>query len=173
VIDWSLTARVLGRDGAQALAIDAAGPGISTIANELLSGCYGDRFQLRFVTTEPKKSGDGWKEVMDIQIFDAEQGRVAKRGSGGEMVIFDEALRLAIAIYNTRTHGFPCETLWRDETAGALSPEQAERYVALLRKAREFGGFHHVLFIAHQREVWLQAETQVHVGGGRVDIRTS
>jgi len=173
VADWTLTARVLGRDGAQALAIDAAGPGISRLANDLLSACYGDRFQLRFVTSEPKKSGDGWKEIMDVQIFDAEQGRVARRGSGGEMVVLDEALRLAIALYNAQTHGFPCQTLWRDETAGALSPEHADRYVKLLRRARELGGFHHVLFIAHAPDVWKQADTQVFVDDGRVTIRAS
>lgn len=165
--DWALLAKGLGRDGVQALEIDAAGPGVTTLANDLLATCYGPRFSLAIETTALKKDG-GQKEVFDVRILDAEAGREARRGSGGEMVILEEALRLAIAIYNAQRSGYDLRTLWRDETAGALSPENADRYVQMLRRAREIGGFYQVLFVAHAPDVWQQADRRLFVQDGRV-----
>jgi len=167
--DWTLLSRGLGREGVQALEIDAAGPGITTIANDLLASCYGPRFSLAIETTAMKKDG-GQKEVFDVRIIDAEAGRDARRGSGGEMVILDEALRLALAIYNAQRSGFELRTLWRDETAGALSAENADRYVQMLRRAMAIGGFYQVLFIAHQEDVYEQADARIYLGGGRVEF---
>lgn len=169
--DWALASRGLGREGAQALEIDAAGPAVTKIANDLLAGCdFGDRFALKIVTTEPLKGKAGTKEVFEVQIVDAEQGRTAKQGSGGEMVILDEALRLAIALYNRQVGGYELGTLWRDETAGALSPENADRYIAMLREAQKLGRFSHVIFIAHQPAVWQQADARVLFQGGQALI---
>jgi exonuclease SbcC len=165
--DWTLLEKAMGRDGIQALEIDAAGPGVTSLANELLASCYGNRFSLAIETTGLKKDG-GLKEVFDVRILDAQNGRDAKQGSGGEMVILDEALRLALAIYQTQQSGYELRTLWRDETAGALSPENADRYVQMLRRARELGGFEQVLFIAHSPDVWQQADSRLFVEAGTV-----
>ena len=105
-----------------------------------------------------------------MKIVDSEQGRTAKQGSGGEMVILDEALRLAIALYNRQVGGYELGTLWRDETAGALSPENADRYIAMLREAQKLGRFSHVIFIAHQPAVWQQADARVLFQGGQALI---
>lgn len=165
--DWALLEKAMGRDGIQALEIDAAGPGVTSLANELLASCYGNRFSLAIETTGLKKDG-GLKEVFDVRIIDAQNGRDAKQGSGGEMVILDEALRLALAIYQPQQSGYELRTLWRDETAGALSPENADRYVQMLRRARELGGFEQVLFIAHSPDVWQQADSRLFVEAGAV-----
>ncbi len=167
--DWSHLEKAFGRDGIQALEIDAAGPSVTAIANDLLVSCYGSRFQLRIDTTEETAKGDKVKEVFDVVILDAEspQGD-RKSGSGGEQAILDEALRLAIAIFNTQRSGHETLTLWRDETGGALSPENASRYVHMLRRAREIGGFHQVLFISHSEAVWSQADRQLFFANGQV-----
>lgn len=170
IATWSLLERGLGRDGVQALEVDAAGPGVTAIANDLLHTCYGPRFSLAIETTAPKKDGSGTKEVFEVRILDSEVGREARRGSGGEMVLIDEALRLALAIWNTRRSGYELRTLFRDETVGALSPANADRYVAMLERARTIGGFHHVLMIAQQPEVWAQAAARVLVRDGAVEI---
>lgn len=168
--DWSLLERALGRDGVQALAIDAAGPTVSALANDLLSSCYGPRFSLSLETTAQTKDGKKQREVFDVRILDAEAGREAKQGSGGEAVILDEALRLALAIFNTQRSGVPMRTLWRDETTGALSPENADRYVAMLRRAMELGGFERCLFIAHAEQVWSQADARIFIANGAVSF---
>lgn len=162
--DWRLLEASLGRDGVQALEIAAAGPAVAAIANDLLATCYGPRFQLSLETLAPKKSGGGTKEVFDIRIIDGEAGREARQGSGGEMVVLDEALRLALAIFNSQRSGYELRTLYRDETTGALSPANADRYVAMLRRAMEIGGFEQAVIVAHQPHVWEQADAQIVLG---------
>lgn len=168
--DWALLEKALGRDGVQALAIDAAGPSVSALANDLLSACYGPRFSLSLETTAQTKDGKKQREVFDIRILDADAGREAKQGSGGEMVLLDESLRLALAIFNTQRSGVPLRTLWRDETTGALSPENADRYVSMLRRAMELGGFERCLFIAHAEAVWQQADARIFIANGAVSF---
>lgn len=168
--DWALLEKALGRDGIQALAIDAAGPTVSALANDLLSSCYGPRFSLSLETTAQTKDGKKQREVFDIRILDAEAGREARQGSGGEMVLIEEGLRLALAIFNTQRSGVPLRTLWRDETTGALSPENADRYVSMLRRAMELGGFERCLFVAHAEAVWQQADARIFVANGAVSF---
>src|SRR5690348_17438264 len=55
----------------------------------------------------------------------------------------------------------PVRTCWRDETTGALDPENATRYLAMLRKVQELGGFAHVLFISHNPDAAAQADAQI------------
>lgn len=163
IAEWRILARALGREGIQALKIDAAGPEVSGIANDLLRSCGWGRFQISLITSAAKKDG-GMKEVFEVRILDALADREARRGSGGEMVIIDESLRLALSIFNARRSGVSIETLWRDETVGALSSANASRYLEMLRRAREVGGFGAVYFVAHQREVWEQADGRIEIG---------
>ncbi len=166
--DWALLEKALGRDGIQALAIDAAGPSVSALANDLLSACYGPRFSLSLETTAQTKDGKKQREVFDIRILDAEAGREAKQGSGGEMIILDMGLRLALALFNAQRSGVLLETMWLDESTGALSPENASRFVTMVRRAMEIGRFSRCLLVAHQREVWEQADAQLFVRDGAV-----
>jgi exonuclease SbcC len=169
VADWTLLERACGRDGVQALEIDAAGPTVTALANDLLSSCFSGRFQLAIETTARSKDGKKQKEVFDVRILDGALGRTeGTLGSGGEMVLLDEALRLALALFNAAKSGFRCETLWRDETAGQLSPANAQQYVTMLRRAMAVGGFHQCLFISHAPEVWEQADARLFVEGGAV-----
>lgn len=156
--EWLLVARGLGPDGVQALEIDNAGPSVSAIANDLLASCYGPRFSLELVTTKPTKDGAKMREVFEVRFIDAEAQRSGSQGSGGETVILDEALSLSLATFNRLHCGHDLRTLWRDETAGALSPANALAYLQMLRRAREVGAFHQVWFIAHQPELWQGAD---------------
>ncbi len=171
--DWRTLERAFGRDGIQALEIDAAGPELSSLANELLTSCFGPRFELAFVTQALKADGKGQKEVFDVQVIDHDRGRegAVDSLSGGEKTIVSEAISLALAIYVGRHSGRRYETLFRDETAGQLDPDNAQRYVAMLRRARVLAGAHQVLFIAQQPEVWQQADAVLWCEGGRVEVR--
>lgn len=170
VSDWGLLAEVLGRDGVQALEIDAAGPGVADICNELLASCFGPRFCLRFDTLRPNKSKDGHQEVFDIIVFDEGKARRVESLSGGEQVIVKEALALSLAIWNARRNGVRWRTVFRDETSGALSPANAVAYVTMLRRACALGGFERVVFVAHQPEVWARADTRVLVENGTATV---
>ena len=165
--DWAMLEKALGREGVQALEIDAAGPEVAGLTNELLAACYGTRFSLTLETLAQKRDG-GMKEVFDIRVFDGGSERAVEALSGGEKVVIGEALGLALAIFNARKNNVRWETLWRDETAGALDPVNAQAYVEMLRKAREVGGFHQIIFVAHQPEVWESADAVIKIADGRV-----
>jgi exonuclease SbcC len=169
--DWSLLTRALGKDGAQALEIDAAGPEVSRIANELLAVYPGEAFSIAFETLREKKSARGeYAEAFDVKCFHNGREKAVEVLSGGQAVVIGEAIGLAIAIHNARKSGVKWETLWRDETAGALDPEAAQAYVLMLRRARELGGFHQVIFIAHQPEVTEAADVRLLVDAGQVAV---
>lgn len=167
VSEWQMLETALGRDGAQALEIDAAGPEVSRLTNELLAACYSTRFSLTLETLREKKSG-GFSEVLDVRVFDGGQERPVEGLSGGEKVVVAEALGLAIAILNARKSGVQWRTLFRDETAGALDPDNAQAYVTMLRRAMALGGFEQVLFVSHSPDVWQRADARLVVEGGRI-----
>ena len=94
--------------------------------------------------------------------------------SGGQFVLVNEAVNLGIAIYNMRQgEGIRYETLFRDETVGALDAANAKEYVRMLRRAMDLGGFHQVIFICHTPLVWELADRILSVGDGRVQCGNS
>ncbi len=170
--DWAFLEKAYGRDGIQALELDAAGPGLSELVNDLLTSCYGNRFEVRFITQVPKKDGKGSKEIFDLEVTDHEEGRVGTLDdlSGGEKVPIGEAVSLALAIYAGRHSGHHFETLFRDETVGACDPQNANQYVAMLRRALLVGGFYQIVFIAQQEQVWRQADVILRFENGTVEV---
>lgn len=169
--DWLLLERALGKDGIQALEIDAAGPEVAKLTNDLLEACWGAKFTIAFETLREKVSEKGaFTEVFDVRVFDEGQERQVEALSGGEKVIVGEAVGLALAIFNSRRSGVRWRTLFRDETAGALYPETATAYVDMLRRAMALGGFEQVVFVTHQPELWERADARLVVKDGRVTL---
>lgn len=169
--DWDLLARALGRDGIQALEIDASGPEVARLTNELLEACYDTRFAIAFETLREKKSARGeFTEVFDVKVFDRGLERSAERISGGERVVVGEAVGLALSIFNARKSGIRWRTFFRDETVGALDPANAEKYVLMLRKALQLAGAHQIIFVSHSQAVWESADAQLLVRDGGVTL---
>lgn len=167
--DWTLLTEALGKDGIQALEIDAAGPEVARLTNDLLESCYGPRFSISFETQRAKRDG-GMSEAFDVLVYDGAEQRPVEALSGGERVIVGEAISLALAIHNARKSGIRWRTLFRDETAGALDPENASKYVAMLRRALKLGGFEQCVFVAHLPQVYESADVQLYVADGRVSV---
>ena len=170
---WVLLERALGREGIQALEIDAAGPEVSGLVNDLLGACYGGRFRVELRTIREAGGGKKQREVFDLLVHDGEQGGVRVHGklSGGQKVLVSEALQLALALFNGRREGGSIRTLWRDEADGALDAETALQYPAMLRAAMEIGGYHRVFFTSHRPELVAQADARIVVPkDGRVRI---
>ncbi len=172
-LEWQALAKVLGRDGLQVLEIANAGPAVSDLANDLLRACYGGRFQIELRTQEPKADGKGFKEVFDVVVTDAEKGTEPDLSdlSGGERVVVDEALRSAIALYINTQNTFPIRTCWRDETLGALDPDAAVRYVAMLRRIQERGRFTRLYFISHNLDAAALADAQIVIKDGALTVQ--
>ncbi len=174
--EWRLLARMLGRDGLPVLEIDAAGPTVSALTNDILLGCYGPRFSVEIVTQEAKvtkgKDGSSHKEVFSIAVTDNDTGEVRDVGilSGGEQVIIDEALKSAIALLLNQRTAIPIRTAWRDETTGPLSEANRPKYMDMLRRVHQLGGFVHTLVVTHDAEAAAAADAQVRVADGRIAI---
>lgn len=177
LLDWQLLQRAFGRDGLQVLEIDAAGPTVAAYTNDLLQVCYGSRFSVDLITQEAKRSkgkdGSTMKDAFELLVFDADRGgepRDLSDLSGGEKVIVDEALKSAIALLVNTRNQHPIRTCWRDETTGALDGDNALRYMAMLRRVHQLGGFHQTLFITHNPEAARLADAQVRFAGGQLEI---
>ena len=171
--DFSYLARTFGPDEIQLCEIQAAGPEVSTLVNALLEGCFDNKFEIRFRTQRPRAGGRGMVDDFDIEVRNKNLDRtcLVDELSGGQFVLVNEAVNLGIAIYNMRQgENIRYETLFRDETVGALDPTNAKEYVRMLRRAMELGGFHQVIFICHTPVVWELADNILSVGGGGVTI---
>lgn len=172
-IDWRILAKLLGVDGLPVLEIDAAGPGVSALANDLLRACFDGRFTVQLITQAAKADGKGLKEVFEIEVYDAERGADARdlaTLSGGEQVVVGEAIKSAIALHLNQRQARPIETCWRDETIGALDPDAARRYMAMLRRVRERGGFRRIFVVSHNLDAAALADAQIRIAGGQLTV---
>jgi len=171
--DYSYLARVFGPDEIQLCEIQAAGPQVSILVNSLLEGCFDNKFEIRFRTQRPKADGKGMVDDFDVEVRNKNLDRtcLVDELSGGQFVLVNEAVNLGIAIYNMRQgEGICYETLFRDETVGALDAANGREYVRMLRRAMDLGGFHQVIFIYHTPLVWELADQILTVGDGHAVI---
>lgn len=176
-IDWGVLLKAVCPDGLPTLEIDHAGPAVTAFANDLLQVCYGGRFTMELVTQLPKaskgKDGSVSKEVFECLVYDQERAGEARDLSdlsGGERVIVEEVLRSAIALLVNTRNQQPIRTCWRDETTGALDKANAARYMAMLRRVQQIGGFHQILCVTHSEDCKVLADAQIRCAGGTVTI---
>lgn len=171
--DFDYLAKAFGPDEIQLCEIQSAGPGVSGIVNDLLEGCFDNKFEVRFRTQRPKADGRGFVDDFDIEVRNKTLDRtcLVDELSGGQFVLVNEAVNLGIAIYNMRQgDGVRHETLFRDETVGALDTKNAREYIRMLRHAMELGAFHQVVFICHAPQVWEMADRVLRVQNGQVSV---
>lgn len=168
--DWKLLHSSLGRDGIQALELDAAGPELTDLTNEFLR-CAGGRFSVRLDTTRRGAKGQRIEEFT-IMVYDAQNGREgeAKTFSPGEQAFIGEALDLALSLYGIRRLGSTRPTIIRDEPTSTLDPDNGRTYVEMLRRAAELTDAHRVLFVTHHRSLWPLADSRIHIADGRVTV---
>lgn len=170
--DWRLLQSDLGRDGLQALEVDAAGPELTELANELLHTCLGTRYSVRLDTTH--RSSDGKRDIEDclvnvIDTVDGHDGEI-KEYSGGQRGLIGEAIDLALTMVSARTAGLEGITLVRDERGASQSAESERAYLGMLRHAAEKIGASHVLFVSHRAETRALADSRVTIEGGQFHV---
>ncbi|MDZ4726167.1 MAG: SMC family ATPase [Leptospira sp.] len=162
-------AEALSPKGVRALKLDAAGPEISQTINDILSECYGTRFQVAIRTT--KETGKGvTKEDFSIVVLDEETGEetFVDNKSGGQEAIIKEGISLGVAVFKKQKTGADIRTLIRDEADGGLTSKNAHLYQKMLDKAMIMGGFAQVIFVSHKPEIQELATTVFRVGDGKV-----
>jgi exonuclease SbcC len=167
---WVLLERAFGAEGIQALEIDAAGPDVSDIANELLETVAAD-YTVQLRTVREKTATRKQKEVFDILVHDGRTGtaRELSRMSGGEQVIVEEAIKLAIAVHIAQRIG-GLDTIWRDESDKGLSVKWGLRYPTMLRAALKQGGLSRCFIITHRNDVACQADSILEIRNGKATV---
>jgi len=168
--DWRLLEEAMGKDGIPQLRIDAAGPEVSALATEILRVSWGTRFSIAIETTRELVTREGTAEAFEIVVWDGGERRTVEDLSGGERVVIHIAISLACAIYNRRKSGIDWRTLMIDEMDGALDRQHAQHYVPMLRRARELGEFHQILYVSHRPSVIEAADVVVTVEDGRLTV---
>ncbi len=170
--DWRLLQHDLGRDGLQALEVDAAGPELTELANDLIHSCLGSRFSVRIDTTH--KSADGKKEIEDclVNVIDTERGHdgEVREFSGGERGLIGEAIDLALTMVSVSASGIKAPTIIRDERGASQSASSERTYIAMLRRAAEIIGAPHVLFVSHREGMGALADSRVTIKGGQFHV---
>lgn len=168
---WSRLAADLGRDGVQALLVDAAGPALSALVNDLLHACVSTRWTVTIATSRTTKAGED-RETLELRVLDAESGRegTIETYSGGERVLLGEAISLALTVAACRTSGMSAPCLVRDESGAALDAEKARAFVAMLRRAAGMVSAARILLVTHAASVVAECDAALVVEGGAMRL---
>ncbi len=153
-------ARSFGRQGVQALLIDAALPELTEEANRLLQRMTAGRMSLMMSTQRAKKSGE-LAETLDIRIADELGTRPYETYSGGEAFRIDFALRIALSKLLARRAGAPLPTLIVDEGFGTQDASGRERLVEAITAVQD--DFRMVLVVTHIDELRDVFPHRIHV----------
>jgi len=167
ISEWRFLQRACGKDGIQALELDAAGPGVSEIATQILQR-FGKDWYLQLVTQREKADRSGKKEVFDIVITSADGVKRYDDLSGGEKVWVEESLRKAVAIFLFQRSGSASryQTLFQDEVDGALDPERAQAFLETTREAHRLTGAHHTILVSQRPDFHEQIDQKIVLNPG-------
>jgi exonuclease SbcC len=161
--NWRLLQRACSKDGIPALELDAAGPAVSRIANELLASTFGTRFQISFETTKMSKDNKKQLETFEIRVYGAEGEKRIEDLSGGQRVWIEKAIQEAIAIYLSEKSGKEYLTSYADESDGALDPDNKQNFLDMLRESFKLGRRYFTLVITQTPEIWQQIQQRIHL----------
>ena len=151
-----------GRNGVQALLIEAAIPEIEARANELLDRLTGSRMSVRFQTQKQLKSNkEAKRETLDIHIRDEAGERPYDNFSGGEQFRVNFAIRLALSQILARRAGAKLQTLVIDEGFGSQDPNGRQRLIEAINTIQE--DFSRILVITHIEELREAFPNQIEV----------
>ncbi|WP_308510256.1 hypothetical protein [uncultured Treponema sp.] len=161
--EWELVSKAFGKDGIQALELDALAPGISETANRLLESAYGERFSISIETTRIGGSGKSRKQIEDFKIMVTDDGETTtlENKSGGEAVWIKRAIYDAFAVIRGRNTGFAFLTCFQDETDGALDASAKTAYCRMLEASHEAAKLRHTIIITHSNEVKAMVEQKI------------
>jgi exonuclease SbcC len=170
--DAEKVAADLGRDGLQALELDAAGPELSVLATDLLHRAFGPRWTVSFETLRSSADGKRELETLEVRVLDTHTGYEGpvEALSGGERAIVGEAVSLALTVLACRSAGLEAPTLVRDESGAALDPAKSEAYVRMLRIAAELVGASRVLFVSHDPRAAELADSRIEIVDGVIVV---
>jgi len=160
---WKLFQRACSKDGIPALELDAAGPAVSRIANDLLASSFGQQFQIAFETTKLSKDRKKQLETFAIRILGDGEEKHIEDLSGGERVWIERSISEAIAIYLSQKSGREYLTTYQDESDGALDPNNKQNYLTMVHESFVLGRRYFTFIITQTPEIWQQVDQRIHL----------
>lgn len=171
IANFSLLQKACSNDGIIALELDDASPAIAALVNDLLFACYGSRFSVRMETQAEKVDGS-MKETFDIIVIDSETGdeRSITECSGGQTSWLNDAITRGICLFNADRSGKRFESIFVDESDGALDAGKKMEFFAIKRKALELGAHTREFFISQSEELVSMSDARIVLERGRVYV---
>ena len=160
---WKLFQRACSKDGIPALELDAAGPAVSRIANDLLASSFGQQFQIAFETTKLSKDRKKQLETFAIRILGDGEEKHIEDLSGGERVWIERSISEAIAIYLSQKSGREYLTTYQDESDGALDPNNKQNFLTMVHESFVLGQRYFTFIITQTPEIWQQVGQRIHL----------
>ena len=156
-------AAAFGKNGVQALIIEAAIPQLEDDANELLARLAESRLTLRLQLQEGRRDRRTGlpSEELDIKIGDEIGTRAYETFSGGEAFRINFALRIALSKLLARRSGAPLPILFIDEGFGALDASGQERLTQAIQSIED--DFDKIIVITHIDQIKEAFPTRIEI----------
>lgn len=142
--------QAFGKNGLQAMIIEAVLPEIEQEANRLLARMTEGRMTVRLNTQRELRSGES-AETLDIEIADEMGVRPYELYSGGEAFRIDFALRIALSKLLARRAGANLRSLFIDEGFGSQDSQGRLRLVDAINSIQD--EFDLIVVITHIEEL--------------------
>jgi DNA repair exonuclease SbcCD ATPase subunit len=144
--EWTYLRNACSKDGLRQLEFDGVAPVISGYANELLNMSFKLNDLVKFRTQDD----EGREDLQIIVLRDEEV--LLDDLCGGEEVIILKALRLAMTLISQDKSGKRYEAIFCDEEDGALSVENATKFIHMYKSLMKIGGIETCFYISHKPE---------------------
>jgi ABC-type lipoprotein export system ATPase subunit len=132
----------------------------------MLTGTFGPNHSVRFETQDE----DG-REVLDIVVISGDGSETLLSNlSGGERVWILKALRLAQTLISQQKSGRHFETALMDEEDGALSNDNAIRFISLYGTLMKMAQMDACYFISHRPDAINMADHRIKFKQGGIAV---
>ena len=141
-------ANSLGRQGVQAMLIEAVVPLLEEETNTLLGRMTDNRIHVKLETQRERRTGPGEPiETLEINVSDELGPRSYEMYSGGEAFRINLALRIALSKVLAQRTGAPLPTLFIDEGFGTQDTAGRERVLDVISAIED--DFDKIIVITH------------------------
>ena len=152
-----------GKNGVQALIIEAAIPQLEDDANQILSRLTDNRMSIRLQLRQGRRERRMGlpSEELDIRVGDEMGTRSYETFSGGEAFRIDFSLRIALSRLLASRSGAPLPILFIDEGFGSQDSAGQERLKEAIRSIQD--DFRKIIVITHIDEIKESFPTRIEV----------
>lgn len=163
--EWGMLERATGKDGIQALELDALAPSISAIATRLL-GASGNEGSIAIRTLRLAGKGSKQHAIEDfLLIYTNARGdeQDISTLSGGEAVWVRKAIYDAFELIRAQNTGMQFRSVILDEADGALDPASRLNYMRMIDAAHKESERYQTILVTHSLELQDMADVSVKI----------